>query len=382
MEYRYNRAERRIRHHIHRNKESLDALLPNYKITLVTDDYQENRYPIYSDTTLFDTTTAELQHMGEKTVILEVDSLYYKAIIKSPMDDLVKLKDDIFGALIPAFILLALAIVIFNYLLSGYFFRPFNKILGSMKTYDVGQKTPIDQIETSTIEFRKMQELFLQMIERIEFDYQNLKEYTEHMAHEIQTPLAVILNKTESLIADEEVMKKQKDTVKTIYDEVTHLSKLGSGLNLLTKINNREFTKAEKIVTKPFIEKHVTSVTEMAQLKSLVIETSLNEDHTFFIDPFLLDIILKNLLRNAISYGKSDGPIQIKTDKKALIISNYGQAADIAEEKIFERFYRNHKNKSSLGLGLSLVKKICELNQLNINYVYENGQHIFKIENS
>ena len=91
---------------------------------------------------------------------------------------------------------------------------------------------------------------------------------------------------------------------------------------------------------------------------------------------------MKNLLRNAISYGKSDGPIQIKTDKKTLIISNYGQAADIAEEKIFERFYRNHKNKSSLGLGLSLVKKICELNQLNINYVYENGQHIFKIENS
>ena len=63
------------------------------------------------------------------------------------------------------------------------------------------------------------------------------------------------------------------------------------------------------------------------------------------------------------------------------MISNYGQAPDMPAEKIFERFYSNHQKNSSLGLGLSLAKKICELNQLNISYVYENGQHIFKIEN-
>ncbi len=380
MEHRYHRAERRIKHHIHRDNQSLESLLPNYIVTSLSDSLIGNNYPMYSDTSLYDLDTGELQHMGKKTVILEVDGKYYKAVIHSQIDDLVKLKDDIFGALIPAFILLALGIVAFNYLLSGYFFRPFNKILGLMKTYEVGQKTPINNIDTSTIEFEKMQELFHQMIDRIEFDYQNLKEFTEHMAHEIQTPLSVILNKIERLIADEKVMNSHKDAIKIIYDEVTHLSKLGSGLNLLTKINNREFTNSEKILTKPVIEKHVASIIEIAQLKSLSIKTSLIDDHSLFIDPFLLDIILKNLLRNAISYGTADGPIQIETVKTAMMISNYGQAPDMPAEKIFERFYSNHQKNSSLGLGLSLVKKICELNQLNISYVYESGQHIFKIE--
>ena len=143
MEHRYHRAERRIKHHIHRDNQSLESLLPNYIVTSLSDSLIGNNYPMYSDTSLYDSDTGELQHMGKKTVILEVDGKYYKAVIHSQIDDLVKLKDDIFGALIPAFILLALGIVAFNYLLSGYFFRPFNKILGLMKTYEVGQKTPI-----------------------------------------------------------------------------------------------------------------------------------------------------------------------------------------------------------------------------------------------
>jgi two-component system OmpR family sensor kinase len=381
MEHRYNRAEHRIKRHIKRGSRPLEQLLPNYIVTLLSDTLASNNYPVYSDTVMYDAETDETHYMGKKIVILELEGKYYKAVIHSEMDDLINLKDDIFGALIPAFILLAISIVAFNYILSGYLFRPFNKILGIMKIYTVGQRNAIEKVDTSTIEFKNMQELFHQMVDRIESDYQNLKEYTEHMAHEIQTPLSVVRNKIDSLISDNNVMKSHKDTVKIIYDEVSHLSKLGSGLNLLTKINNREFTNVEKIFTKSVIEKHVGSVEDMASLKSLSIKTSLSEKHSLYIDPFLLDILLKNLLRNAISYATIDGPIHIETNDNSMMISNYGPSLDIPAEKIFERFYSNHQKKSSLGLGLSLVKKICELNQLKINYKFENRQHIFTIDN-
>jgi len=380
MEHRYHRAEHRIKRHIKRVNRPLEQLLPKYIVTTLDDTLKADNYPVYSDTVMYDEETDETHYMGKKTLILNVDENFYKAVIHSEMDDLINLKDDIFGALIPAFILLAVGIVVFNYFLSGYLFRPFNKILEVMKTYTIGRNEAVENVKTSTVEFQNMQELFHQMIDRIEDDYRNLKEYTEHMAHEIQTPLSVIRNKTELLISDEKVMDAHKDSIKTIYDEVSHVSKLGSGLNLLTKINNREFTNAKNIKTKPVIEKHISSVKEMAELKSMSFRRSISAEHSLYIDPFLLDILLKNLLRNAISYGTPKGPVYIKTTSTILLISNYGPPPSVPVEKMFERFYSGREKKSSLGLGLFLVKKICELNQLDINYRYKNGQHVFTIE--
>jgi signal transduction histidine kinase len=224
-----------------------------------------------------------------------------------------------------------------------------------------------------------MQLLFQKMLLRIEKDYQNLKEYTENMAHEVQTPLTIIRNKTENLIADDQLMQKHASDVKIIYDESNHLSSLGSTLNLLTKIENGEFSATDQISTKPVIEKHVDAIHESAQLKSMYIEMNLADEHIVRIDPFLLDIILKNLLRNAIRYGSNDGPIRICTTQNEMLISNYGTALDVPVQKLFERFYRNDKTSPSLGLGLALVRKICDLNAMCINYRYENGQHFFSI---
>lgn len=379
LDRRFKRVEERIQKHIEAGELPEEAS-SSARVSLMHGVPAAGVRPIYSDTLIHSSETDEMLYFRQKTTVLYMNGAYYKVVITKPVDDFLKLRDDIFGALIPAFILLAGGIVLFNYVLSGYFFRPFNKILGMMKIYTVGQKTEIEKIKTSTVEFKKMQDLFHRMIERIEYDYRHLKEYTENMSHEIQTPLTVIRNKTENLIADESVMQRHSETVKVIYDETNHLTKLGNTLNLLTRIENGEFSNAVEISTRPVIEKHVAAVSELAALKSLSIETTLTDAHYLVIDPFLLDIVLKNLLRNAISYGTPDGPIRIHTTTEDLSISNYGTTSDIPEEKLFERFYRNHKHQSSLGLGLSLVKKICELNDLRIEYRYQDGQHIFTIK--
>ena len=248
-----------------------------------------------------------------------------------------------------------------------------------MRTYKVGSEDRITRVETNTSEFKKMQQLFYEMVGRIEHDYKNLKEYTENMAHEIQTPLAIIRSKTETLIADDSLMENHAATVKTIYDETNHISNLGNTLNLLTKIENQEFTKTEVLQTKPIIEKHLESISDVANLKSLQLEQELSEDHTIDIDPLLLDIVLKNLLKNALRYGSPEGPVRFKTTEKKLSISNYGQPIEGGHEKLFERFFRQNGTRSSQGLGLALVKKICELNNLRINYTYQDNQHFFTI---
>jgi signal transduction histidine kinase len=378
LEHRFNYTERKIRRQLEAEispvKVSRNAVLSEL----------ENKpntipYTAYSDTMIYNAETEEMQLYRKKTTLFEVRNVYYNLTITKSLQDFYRLKNDIFGALIPAFIILAVAIILFSSFLSGSLFKPFNKILAQMKTYKVGSNLGFKSVPTTTSEFRKMQQLYHEMVDRIEHDYRNLKEYTENMAHEIQTPLTVIRNKTENLIADGVLMKQHASSVKIIYDETNHISKLGNTLNLLTKIENQEFSKAESIPTRAVIEKHLESISEVARLKSLKVETDLSDQHIIFIDPFLLDIIFKNLLRNAFRYGSQQGPIRIITTAESFTISNYGKALKEEHDRLFERFFRENGTQSSQGLGLSLVKKICDLNNLTISYKYEANQHIFKI---
>jgi signal transduction histidine kinase len=378
LEHRYNYTERKIRRHLGDEPSSL-KIPRNAVLSQLAFTPEPATNPVYSDTLIFNSEIEEMQLYRKKTIIFEEKGVYYKLAITKSLQDFYRLKNDIFGALIPAFVILAIAIILFSSFLSGSLFKPFNKILLQMRTYKVGSEAGFKSVRTTTSEFKKMQQLYHEMVGRIEHDYRNLKEYTENMAHEIQTPLTVIRNKTESLIADEAIMNQHASTVKIIYDETNHISKLGNTLNLLTKIENQEFHNAEHISTRAVIKKHLESISEVARLKSLTIEKELSEKHVLFIDPFLLDIMFKNLLRNALRYGSQDGPIRIKTADDSFSLSNYGSPLEEGHERLFERFFRENGTRTSQGLGLSLVKKICDLNNLTISYMYEDNQHLFTI---
>ena len=333
-------------------------------------------YPQYRDTLLLHRDSPEQKLHRIKTVVRKHNDQYYLMDIVIGTSEFLLLREVIFNTLPPAFIILALLVVISNRFLSSYLFRPFNHILNQMKTYSVGKK--LSHIKTNTREFNHMQELFEKMIENIEKDYRNLKEYTENMSHEMQTPLSVLRSKVENLMIDENLMQDNSETVKQIYDEINHLSKMGSTLNLITKIENKEFLNNEVIATGPVIENHINKISELVELKSLKIETSLSPGHKFSIDPILLDIMLTNLLRNAIKYSTADSVIEIKSDTK-LEISNLGEPLPFSPEKLFERFCSGSHGKHSLGLGLSIVKQICELNEIKIVYEFKDSRHFFTL---
>lgn len=377
LERRFDYTERKIKRSLNKNdkiKQQRDA-----EVSLLSKKLLGPTFVNYSDTLIKDSDTEDLEPFRKKTYILAHNNNFYQISIVKSISDFYRLRDDIFEALIPAFFILALTIVLFNYLMSGFFFKPFNKILQQMRAYKVGQKN-IDHVNTSTTEFIRMQGLFSDMVQRIDKDYSNLRQYTENMAHEIQTPLTVIRNKLENLMSDENLMRDKGGEIKIIFDEANYLSKLGQSLNLITRIENHEFINAKKITTKQVVEKHLAAIQDYIKMKKIEVETQLSNEHKLFLDPVLLDIILKNLIRNAIHYADTSGPIIINSQPSKLVITNFGEPLTIPQEKLFVRFQRNNNSKKSLGLGLAIVKKICELNNLLITYDYHNNRHIFTIE--
>ncbi|MFO8022315.1 MAG: HAMP domain-containing sensor histidine kinase [Perlabentimonas sp.] len=377
-EHYFQRKERRLFSTYRKGEFKLDEVRGLERLSNVSDTLEKN-YPHYKDTTIYISQMDETLLFRVKTILVELDGELFKYKMHKSINDFDKFKHGLVSTIVHTFIILAVILALFSFFLSGLLFRPFHKLLALMAKYKVGRGISPPSVNTSTSEFMKMQELFTRMIHRIEDDYKNLKEYTENMAHEMQTPLAITRSKTELLISDNTVMDKHASTVKTIYDEVNQLSNLSNTLNLLTKIENGEYNNVLDIKTDAIINRHIEAVREMIELKGFSVDVSLDTNHTLNIDPYLFDIMIKNLMRNALRYGDTDEPIKIETEGNKLVISNKGKPLAFNPDKIFQRFVGSNGSKYSLGLGLALVKRICDINQLDINYAYINQHHTFTI---
>jgi signal transduction histidine kinase len=374
----FHRRERRLVKYIEESENHISHIRDLVRIDISIIDTSD--YPKFRDTTMVVSQMDDPMLFRAKTILVNTSKGHFEYMMYKNISDFDKFRQGVLGTITNTFILLVLVLTLFSLFLSGFLFRAFHRILGSMSKYKIGSDFKLPDVRTSTTEFKKMQLLVGKMISQIESDYRKLKEYTENMAHEMQTPLAIIRSKAELLIADEKMMDEHSKTIKVIYDEATHLSNLGNTLNLLTKIENGEYDKVEELKTYDIISRHIDAVKEMFQLKGLVLNVSLDSGHTLYLDPLLFDVMIKNLLKNALRYGLTVGPVTITTDADKLIISNYGSPLPFDSSKIFNRFVGSNGAKSALGLGLALVKRICDLNQLTITYNFHNAQHTFTIQ--
>ena len=376
LENRFQHRERYIEHKLeHEPRKMQDDDFARVK---KVEGIPENFHPVYTDTVMVNKQTQRENIYRKKTTYLTVNGTHYRLEMTKEADELYGFRDDVFHIVLPVFIILALAIFLTNYVLSGYLFDPFRRILKQMSQYRIGQSGSLDHIKTSTYEFDRLKQLYENMRQRIENDYYQLKEYTENMSHELQTPLSIIQNKTESLLSANDLKPEQAEQLKSIYEETQQLSRMGRALNLITHIENQEFQNIQTINTASVIRSHVDNIREIAEMKQLDIETNLNEQHTMTIDAGLLDILVRNLLKNAMRYSHPSTTIYIETGEKQLQVINQGDEPQFPEEEVFKRFRKGKQNKS-LGLGLAIVKKICEVSNLHIDYKYREGKHIFTV---
>lgn len=375
LENRFENRERYIKRILKNNPERLSRI--SHSSAIEVNSIPES-YPFYRDTLIMNEETQRKNFFRKKITYLTIEGKHYRVEMSKDAEELYKFRDDIRDIIIPILAILVIVTVLGNYLLSGFLLEPFQRILNRMSLYNIGQSRGTGPIKTSTKELHKLNILFEKMKNRIENDYFQLKEYTENMSHELQTPLSIIQNKTESLLSENSLTSEQVRKVKVIHDEVQGLSKLGSALNLITKIENKEFQNVKTIHTAPIIKNHIEKIEDIAAMKELTIESSLDEDHSFSIDPRLLDILIRNLVKNALRYSHNKSVVRIQTEGDRFSISNKGDKLNFSEEEIFSRFKKGNE-KQSVGLGLAIVKKICTVSHLQIHYHFEEGNHHFDI---
>jgi len=106
---------------------------------------------------------------------------------------------------------------------------------------------------------------------------------------------------------------------------------------------------------------------------------NLSEDVIVKMNPTLAEILLTNLIQNAIRHNSENGKIIIELKQNQLTISNSGESLTIPKEHLFIRFKKNDASKDSLGLGLSIVNGIAKTYGFKINYDYSSSLHHFQV---
>jgi two-component system sensor histidine kinase QseC len=199
------------------------------------------------------------------------------------------------------------------------------------------------------------------------------------MSHETQTPLAIIHSRLDVLMQSENLNEQQQEQIRTTLDAVNRLSKMNKGLTLLAKIDNNQYADEHELNLSDVIEKHLSQLDIFIEGKGIKVSKSLNPRMRVQLNPQLVDILLTNLLSNAIKYNIEGGMLKVSMDDKGFAISNTGDAPSLSSEQIFERFKRGGDKIDSTGLGMAIVKKICDYSSCEISHNYYDRMHLFTV---
>jgi signal transduction histidine kinase len=330
----------------------------------------------FSDTLIYNTFNLELLPYRQLKFTAKINNTTREVTIHQ---SLIESDDLIMGIVYSIIIMFAVIIVIISVLnIFGlrFLWLPFNKILEQIKVFDFRSNRGFEPVKTDIFEFAELNNELSNMTQKLTHDYNSLKEFSENASHEMQTPLAIIQSKLELLFQQTDFNEETLRALKSTYQAANRLSRLHYELNLLSRIENREFKELSTVSLKVLIEGQIENFSDILELKKLTLETSFQSDPVVKGNTFLLEILISNLFSNAIKHNQVEGKIIFELTSNLFTISNSGPPPNFPPETLFERFRKGIPTSDSTGLGLSIVKQICLIHNFEISYSFNGQSHI------
>ena len=207
---------------------------------------------------------------------------------------------------------------------------------------------------------------FNKMASSLENSIKTREELLRDIGHELRTPIAKGKFAIEKIddFSQKELLKKIFCDLETLTNELIELEKLD-----LVKLNLTTFS-AETLI--------IESLGKLYLEDESKVEIEIVEDFKINADLYYLSTALKNLIDNALKYAISY-PIVIQANKNEICISNKGKELSKELEYYLKPFTQELSQRDGFGLGLSIVKKVIDKHNFQLNYVYENESNVFKI---
>ena len=325
---------------------------------------------------IFDKREGENEPFLEYTNSIQINNQYYLIKLRH---SLLETNDLIIAISLPLLLLLILTFLIsfiISKKLNKTVWKDFEINLKAIENYSFKNLNDLELKQTNIEEFKRLNSTVITLTQKLKNDYQTLKDFTENASHEIQTPISIILLNLEELL-QQDLSEQDFKVVLTTINAVKRLSTLNKSLLLLTKIENHQYLGTNELNISEYIENKIKEFSSLLETNNISLDFRMNEIFTVKLNPKLADILLNNLISNAIKHNINNGKISIEVYNNRLIICNTGKQNSLTNDNIFNRFTK--ENSNSYGLGLAIVKQICSLHNMNIHYE-KNELHCFTLK--
>ena len=222
------------------------------------------------------------------------------------------------------------------------------------------------------------------LLQRIEQAVAREKQFTADASHELRTPLAVLKGTLEVLVRKPRTAAEYVASIRLSIQEIDRLTQLADQLLLLARFDTPAAAphRQELSVLSCVHDVLHRRRTDLAA-KRIRVDVQDGEPLPITADPYLVDLILDNLLANAVKYSPADSTITVGLTPTAA-----GLRCTIADQgigirpddlgRIFDPLYRSdalaHKDIGGTGLGLSIVAKACARLGIDLTVQSELGQ--------
>ena len=283
------------------------------------------------------------------------DNQYYHIFLRAPLINHEILLETFSTDILLICLLMALVLISLNVYISRKIWAPFYFALKNISLFNLDNTKTFKTKETSISEFKELNSTLSIITERLRNEYDELKSFSSNLTHELQTPLAVIKAHTDLLLQQENMQEEQLKSVLAIKHTVETVSQFEEIMILLKRIEFGEFNDIAHVNLSTVLKQKIDMMEELISLKEITLTTKIAENIEMNIHNQLLDILLNNLISNAIRHNDAHGHIRIELTATSLKISN-----TIRSEA-------KHINSKGLGLGLSLINSICKKYNFNIS---------------
>lgn len=306
---------------------------------------------------------------------IKINGQSFLLTIETNMEETEETVIAIAGVTLIFFVILVAGFLIINKRLSKNLWSPFRVALQNLKEFNLNHQKPITFSASEVLEFTELNQALEKLIQHTITVYKGQREFTENASHELQTPLAVIKGKLDILLQDEPVSDRQYQIIEEINSALSKISRTNRNLLMLAKIENHQFEENIEVNLSDLTEQITLEISEHYPIDGRP-KMDILPNVTRFANRPLVEVMISNMLSNAIRHNVTLGTVSVMLSKNTLTVSNSGTVS-LNKEQLFKRFASG--NETGSGLGLAIVKEICVRHNWKANYHFADGRHFFSI---
>lgn len=279
-----------------------------------------------------------------------------------------------------------------GYISAGRSLRPVEQINAAASSITDGNDLSkrID-VEERNDELHQLADTINKMLERLENSFEDEKQFTADISHELRTPVSAILAQTELILEKDRSGEEYKKALSLIERQSRRMKNIIEDMLRFSRLERLETLDLTEEVDLSCLTDAVCEEQAARKEKGITLTYDIEPNIITFADTDMMIRLMNNLISNAYRYGRDNGLINVSLKKsgKTILLEVSDNGIGIAQkdiDKIFERFYQSDRSRTvskdgcNIGLGLSTVRKIAQLHHGEITVKSaENEGSIFTL---